>query len=194
MAEGKSVCVCIAGDGGVGKSALTVRFCHEKFLVEYNPTIEDAFRKATKIGNETVTIDVLDTAGQEEYRALLEQHFSRANGFLLVYAVDNRETFEALDTFREMVARINGTAPIILVGNKCDLTTRKVTEQEGKEAAKRLGAKGFFETSAKTRVNVSQAFEAVATAALSRAPASPRRSPGLGGGDDGAGQCRCSVQ
>ncbi|KAJ2412090.1 RAS1 protein, partial [Coemansia sp. RSA 2531] len=58
----------VVGGGGVGKSALTIQFIQSHFVDEYDPTIEDSYRKQCTIDNETAMLDVLDTAGQEEYR------------------------------------------------------------------------------------------------------------------------------
>ncbi|CEI96969.1 Putative Ras-like protein 2 [Rhizopus microsporus] len=58
----------MVGGGGVGKSALTIQFIQSHFVDEYDPTIEDSYRKQCIIDSETALLDVLDTAGQEEYR------------------------------------------------------------------------------------------------------------------------------
>ncbi|KAL5032386.1 hypothetical protein BDV3_000963 [Batrachochytrium dendrobatidis] len=60
----------VVGGGGVGKSALTIQFIQEHFVDEYDPTIEDSYRKQTVVDGEVAMLDVLDTAGQEEYSAM----------------------------------------------------------------------------------------------------------------------------
>ena len=63
----------IVGGGGVGKSALTIQLIQNHFIDEYDPTIEDSYRKQVTIDEETCLLDILDTAGQEEYSAMRDQ-------------------------------------------------------------------------------------------------------------------------
>ena len=60
----------VLGGGGVGKSALTIRLVTDNFLEEYDPTIEDSYRKQVKIDGEAALLDILDTAGQEEFDSM----------------------------------------------------------------------------------------------------------------------------
>ena len=97
---------------------------------------------------------ILDTAGEEDYQTLLDEWISSASAFIMMYAINDRETFESL---KDKVKRIekNGVTgiPIIIVGNKYDLKDqRTVPEEEAKEYAKSINAK-YFETSALTDVN-----------------------------------------
>ena len=64
----------IVGGGGVGKSALTIQLIQNHFIDEYDPTIEDSYRKQVTIDDETCLLDILDTAGQEEYSAMRDQY------------------------------------------------------------------------------------------------------------------------
>ncbi len=84
------------GDGGVGKSALTIQFISNYFVEEYDPNIEDCYRKQAVVDDEICTLDILDTAGQEEFSAMREQYMRTGEGFMLVYAVDRVTTFEML--------------------------------------------------------------------------------------------------
>jgi GTPase KRas protein len=154
--------IVILGEGGVGKSALTIQFTQNHFVKDYDPTIENSYRKQITVGDEVHMLDILDTAGQEEYSVMRDQYIRTGGGFLLVYSVANRDTFEAMPDFRDQILRVkdSSTFPIVLVGNKCDLPSEqhKVTAQEGKELAKKFGCH-FFETSAKTRMNIEECFE-----------------------------------
>jgi len=105
-------------------------------------------------------LDVLDTAGQEEYSAMREQYMRTGEGFLLVYSITSRESFEEITTFQQQILRVKDKDyfPMVVVGNKCDLEhERKVTYNEGKSLAESFGCK-FLETSAKTTMNVEKAF------------------------------------
>ncbi|TRY74516.1 hypothetical protein TCAL_00757, partial [Tigriopus californicus] len=145
--------------GGVGKSALTIQLIQNHFVDEYDPTIEDSYRKQVVIDGETCLLDILDTAGQEEYSAMRDQYMRTGEGFLLVFAVNNAKSFEDISTYREQIKRVKDAeeVPMVLVGNKCDLPTRNVDMGQAKEVAKSYGIP-FIETSAKTRMGVDDAF------------------------------------
>lgn len=112
------------------------------------------------IDDETALLDVLDTAGQEEYSAMREQYMRTGEGFLLVYSITSRQSFEEIQTFEQQILRVKDKDyfPIILVGNKCDLEgERQVSREEGAQLARQFNCK-YIETSAKSRVNVDNAF------------------------------------
>ena len=150
----------IVGGGGVGKSALTIQLIQNHFIDEYDPTIEDSYRKQVTIDDETCLLDILDTAGQEEYSAMRDSYMRTGQGFLCTYAINSRSSFDEVLAFREQILRVKDAdkVPMVLVGNKCDLEAeRQVTTVEGKDLAKSFGCP-IFETSAKARINVEEAF------------------------------------
>ena len=150
----------IVGGGGVGKSALTIQLIQNNFIDEYDPTIEDSYRKQVTIDDETCILDVLDTAGQEEYSAMRDSYMRTGQGFLLVYAITSRSSFDEVSAFREQILRVKDTdeVPFVLIGNKCDLEKdRQITITEGQDLARAFGCP-FFEASAKTRINVETPF------------------------------------
>ena len=91
----------IVGGGGVGKSALTIQLIQNHFIDEYDPTIEDSYRKQVTIDNETCLLDILDTAGQEEYSAMRDQYMRTGQGFILTYAITSRQSFDEINVFRD---------------------------------------------------------------------------------------------
>lgn len=150
----------VVGGGGVGKSCLTIQLIQSHFVDEYDPTIEDSYRKQCVIDDEVALLDVLDTAGQEEYSAMREQYMRTGEGFLLVYSITSRQSFDEILVFQQQILRVKDKDyfPIIVVGNKCDLESdRQVTEAEGDALARSFNCK-FIETSAKSRINVDNAF------------------------------------
>lgn len=150
----------VVGGGGVGKSCLTIQLIQSHFVDEYDPTIEDSYRKQCVIDDEVALLDVLDTAGQEEYSAMREQYMRTGEGFLLVYSITDRQSFEEIMTFQQQILRVKDkdNFPMIVVGNKCDLDgERQVSTQEGQNLARQFDCK-FIETSAKSRINVDNAF------------------------------------
>ncbi|KAL7417387.1 putative small G-protein Ras1 [Mrakia frigida] len=150
----------VVGGGGVGKSALTIQFIQSHFVDEYDPTIEDSYRKQCIIDEEVALLDVLDTAGQEEYGAMREQYMRTGEGFLLVYSITSRNSFEEISQFHQQILRVKDKDffPVLVVANKADLEyERQVGVHEGRELAKHFGTT-CIETSAKQRVNVDEAF------------------------------------
>jgi GTPase KRas protein len=151
--------VAVLGDGGVGKTALAVQFTLNCFVETYDPTIEDAYRKQLIVDNRMCFVEVIDTAGQEEYATLRDQWVREGQGFILVYSIASRSTFDRLDIFRQSMRRVKRGDPIfMLVGNKCDKTyEREVSKEEGAALARQFGCE-FIETSAKTAQNVERLF------------------------------------
>ncbi|ELR20846.1 Raslike protein 1, putative [Acanthamoeba castellanii str. Neff] len=150
----------VVGGGGVGKSALTIQLINHHFMDEYDPTIEDSYRKQVEIDQETCLLDILDTAGQEEFSAMRDQYMRTGQGFLCVYSITSRSSFEEISSFREQILRVKeeDNVPMVLVGNKCDLEdSRVVATSEGADLAKSFGCK-FLESSAKSRINVEESF------------------------------------
>ncbi|CAK5111312.1 unnamed protein product [Meloidogyne enterolobii] len=149
----------VVGDGGVGKSALTIQLIQGQFIEEYDPTIEDSYRKQVLIDGETCLLDILDTAGQEEYSAMRDQYMRTGEGFLLVFALNEYKSFENIHAYREQIRRVkdNDEVPMVLVGNKCDLQQRAVDQRSVQELARSFGIP-FIDTSAKTRKHVDEAF------------------------------------
>eukprot|EP01088_Endostelium_zonatum_P000981 TRINITY_DN11257_c0_g1_i1.p1 TRINITY_DN11257_c0_g1~~TRINITY_DN11257_c0_g1_i1.p1 ORF type:complete len:195 (-),score=47.53 TRINITY_DN11257_c0_g1_i1:114-698(-) len=153
--------IVVVGAGGVGKSAITVMFIQGTFLTKYDPTIEDSYMKVVEVDQQSCTLDIMDTAGQEEFGALRDQYMKTGHGFLIVYSITTQTSFEAVSKFRNSILRVQEDKPdipIVLVGNKKDLEEdREVGYEEGKQLASRFGSE-FLEASAKTPINVSEAF------------------------------------
>jgi len=150
----------LLGDGGVGKSALTIQLTQNHFITEYDPTIENVYRKQVSIDDETLMLDILDTAGQEEYSAMRDQYIRSGQGFLIVYSVTSRQSFDNLKNFHEQILRVKDedSFPVVILGNKCDLEKdREVSTSDGKKFADLIRSP-FFETSAKARINVEEGF------------------------------------
>lgn len=172
--------VVVLGDGGVGKTALTIQCVSNHFVEYYDPTIESAYRRQVVIDEEACLLDILDTAGQEEFSALRAQWIRSGEGFVLIYAVTSRSSFEQVDMLRQKIlqAKDQDKVPMVLVGNKCDLESeRQVTTMEGKELAKMWNCP-FYEASAFNRHNVDEAFfQAVREIRLVKEPAKKDGKP-----------------
>jgi len=192
----------VLGDGGVGKTALTIQLCLNHFVETYDPTIEDSYRKQVVIDGASCMLEVLDTAGQEEYTALRDQWIRDGEGFVLVYSISSRSSFTRIPRFHSQILRVkessssgsplgmgysgsaqamgsgHNTVPIMLVGNKSDrVTEREVSTQEGHGMARELGCE-FVEASAKNCVNVERAFYDVVRMLRRQRQAMARRAAG----------------
>nr|XP_046237850.1 ras-related protein ralB-B-like [Scatophagus argus]XP_046237851.1 ras-related protein ralB-B-like [Scatophagus argus] len=152
--------VIMVGSGGVGKSALTLQFMYDEFVEDYEPTKADSYRKKVVLDGEDVQIDILDTAGQEDYAAIRDNYFRSGEGFLLVFSITEQESFTATSEFREQILRVKEeeVIPLLVVGNKSDLEDRrKVSADDAAAKASEWGVQ-YVETSAKTRANVDKVF------------------------------------
>eukprot|EP00731_Ephydatia_muelleri_P038759 Em0895g1a len=155
--------IVVVGDGGVGKSALTIQFVQNQFMHDYNPTIEDSFKKQVVIDDVTCVLDIADTAGQEQYSAMRPQYLRTGHGFLCVFAVDSMKSFDQINSFREQIHRVKDSEDepiIIIVANKIDLPRREVDQKLAEGYAKTHNML-YAETSAKTRQGVHNAFCAI---------------------------------
>ena len=152
--------IVVVGSGGVGKSALTVQYCFNHFLEAYDPTIEDQHTKQTMIDNEVAYLEITDTAGQEEYSAMRPTYFRSGEGFILVYSITDRGSFENVVALYEEILRTkdSDSEPGVLVGNKLDLEKQRVVStDEGADLAKSIGL-DFVEVSVKKLVNNQEPF------------------------------------
>mmetsp|Transcript_26379 Transcript_26379/g.37142 ORF Transcript_26379/g.37142 Transcript_26379/m.37142 type:complete len:193 (+) Transcript_26379:172-750(+) len=186
--------ITVIGAGAVGKSALTVRFIQGSFIERYDPTIEDSYRKHVEIDGAACVLDIMDTAGQEEYSALRDQYMKTGEGFVLVYSCTSKQSFEFTTKLRQNILRMKGedmSFPVVLAGNKKDLTNeRQVTEQEGKELAEKFNIP-FLETSAKTNENVNEVFFTLVRQINKWRKDHPEKSKK--GGRDPSGKKKCTI-
>ncbi|KAI9097141.1 small GTPase superfamily [Phlyctochytrium arcticum] len=162
--------IIMVGSGGVGKSALTLQYMYGDFIEEYDPTKADSYRKKVSLPSSTggtggasteCFIDILDTAGQEEYAAIRDNYYRSGEGFLCVFSICEQESFAHTQEFRDQICRVldDEEVPFVLVGNKADLShLRKVQPREGESKAREWGCP-YIETSAKTRQNVEEAYQ-----------------------------------
>merc|ERR1719397_1187443 len=139
----------LIGDSGVGKSCLLLRFADDTYTESYISTIGVDFKFRTiELDGKTIKLQIWDTAGQERFRTITSSYYRGAHGIIVVYDVTDQESFNNVKQ--------------LLVGNKCDLTNKKVVDYtSAKEYADQLGIP-FLETSAKNATNVEQAFMTMA--------------------------------
>lgn len=154
--------IVVLGAGGVGKSAITVQYVQDIFIESYDPTIEDSYCKKVVLDGRHCTMEILDTAGVEQFTAMRELYIRNGEGFVLVYSVNSESSLRELQELRQQVCRIkdNNNVPMVLVGNKCDLENeRQVQPRDGVALANQWGKVPFYETSAKFKTNIDQVFQ-----------------------------------
>ena len=164
MIEDKQYKVVMLGSGAVGKSAITVQMVSGHFLSSYDPTIEDSYRTTININNKDIILNIIDTAGQEEFYALRDQYMRSGDGYIIVFSITSVTSFLEVNAIKEQLNMVldvdnNTLIPIILVGNKCDLEEyRQVQSSDAQRLAEEWKVK-YFETSAKNKININRIFE-----------------------------------
>jgi len=148
------------GSRAVGKSTVTIRYVDDYFVESYNPTIENTFHKVIKFHGEEFYTEIVDTAGQDEYSIFQRQYSVGIHGYVLVYSVTSKASFEMVKVVNDKILNALGTdaIPRVLVGNKTDLIyERQISTEEGKALADKWKC-AFVETSAKHNENIVNIF------------------------------------
>ena len=159
-----SIKIAVLGKGVVGKSSLTYRFINYDVSTEHDATIEDRYKSNLNIEGTNYEVEILDTAGEEDYQNMMDMWISFGEGFLLVFAINDKESFNLIKSKHDRILRgKHGVKyPTLLVGNKQDLENeRQVNYSEAKEMADKWGIE-YIETSAKTNFNCKEVFEMLA--------------------------------
>ncbi|KAJ7528903.1 hypothetical protein O6H91_15G025100 [Diphasiastrum complanatum] len=150
----------LIGDSGVGKSCLLLRFADDSYLESYISTIGVDFKiRTVELDGKAMKLQIWDTAGQERFRTITSSYYRGAHGIIVVYDVTDQESFNNVKQWLNEIDRYaNENVNKLLVGNKNDLTAKKVVDYETAKAfADEIGIP-FLETSAKNATNVEQAF------------------------------------
>ena len=152
--------IMVLGESKVGKTSLIKRYTKDQFGGIYLTTVGMDFQdKIIEIEDKKIRLQIWDTAGQDRFRNVTKSYFQSSHGFIIVYEISDKESFEKINFWME---HIKNNAPenvkIILVGNKEDLTSeRQVSIEEGENYAKHYNIK-FFEACAKDGTNVKELF------------------------------------
>ncbi|KAI9695846.1 MAG: Ras- protein rsr1, partial [Candelina mexicana] len=147
--------------GGVGKSCLTAQFVQNVWIESYDPTIEDSYRKQIEVDGRQCILEILDTAGTEQFTAMRELYMKSGQGFLLVFSITSSSSLHELSELREQIIQIKDDerVPLVIVGNKSDLEEdRAVSRARAFAVSQSWGNAPYYETSARRRANVDEVF------------------------------------
>eukprot|EP01123_Difflugia_compressa_P014779 TRINITY_DN79_c0_g1_i3.p1 TRINITY_DN79_c0_g1~~TRINITY_DN79_c0_g1_i3.p1 ORF type:complete len:195 (-),score=47.48 TRINITY_DN79_c0_g1_i3:148-732(-) len=192
MAQDNSTKIVVLGSGGVGKSAITVQFVQGIFVEKYDPTIEDSYRKMVEVDGTQFMLEILDTAGTEQFTAMRDLYMKNGQGFVLAYSIIAQSTFNDIPELRDQIVRVKDTEniPTVLVGNKCDLADQRViTTEAGEALAAKFNCK-FIEASAKTKINVEEIFQTLVRLIIAGGFGPKKGGKGGAGGKKGGGPCQ----
>lgn len=160
----------LIGDSGVGKSCLLLRFADDTFTESYISTIGVDFKiRTVEQDGKVIKLQIWDTAGQERFRTITSSYYRGAHGIIVVYDVTDMSSFNNVKTWMNEIDRFASEGVNkLLVGNKCDMVSKKAVDYDtAKQYAESLGIP-FLETSAKNSHNVEQAFLTMASKIKSR--------------------------
>ena len=154
----------VVGDGGVGKTSIIVRYTRDNFNEGYEPTLEDHYQaNITCEDGSTLQLEIADTAGQEDYKALRDKFMAEGDAFLVVYSIIDSRSLQMADNLLEQISVLKENAPFkfVLCGNKCDMEAqRQVPKTDGKNLADKYKGE-FLETSALNKANINEAFQTI---------------------------------
>lgn len=153
----------VIGDSGVGKTCLLLRFADDTFTTSHLPTIGVDFKiKTIEVDGKQVKLQIWDTAGQERYKTITQTYYKGAMGIVIAYDCTDEDSFNNVTVWLQQ-AQIHADEDVkkVLIANKCDRPDRKVSVQQGESLARELGLQ-FFETSAKSNINVLETFQYIA--------------------------------
>ena len=161
--------VITIGNSGVGKTSLLKQFVESRFTKQYKATIgADYMQAQVMVDEKMLQLQIWDTAGQERFQSLGAAFYRGADCCILVFDLTDKESFAALDSWKsEFLAQCSpkdpDNFPFVLLGNKVDRTAeRKVTNEDAKAWAKNNNNTPYYETSAKDRIQIEDAFAEVA--------------------------------
>ncbi|KFV97821.1 Ras-related protein Rap-1A, partial [Fulmarus glacialis] len=145
----------VLGSGGVGKSALTVQFVQGIFVEKYDPTIEDSYRKQVEVDCQQCMLEILDTAGTEQFTAMRDLYMKNGQGFALVYSITAQSTFNDLQDLREQILRVKDTEDVSRIFFLLQMV-KMFGKEQGQNLARQWCNCAFLESSAKSKINVNE--------------------------------------
>lgn len=160
----------VIGSSGVGKTAIIKRLTENIYDEQMMSTIGVEYQSTTiQCGNQTVQLQIWDTAGQEKFQSISKTYYRNAVGILLVFDITDRKSFDNLSTWINEAERLcDPNAVVHLIGNKADLDSERVVSVSEALSFANTHQLQYIETSAKEGENVNQAFIRTATELINR--------------------------
>ncbi|VEU23279.1 DEKNAAC104414 [Brettanomyces naardenensis] len=154
--------VVIVGDSGCGKTSLFTSYIRGYFPTDYEPTIFENHRAFVQSQtNEILTVDLWDTAGQEDYERIRRLSYQDANVVILAYSLDAKDSLLNIpEVWAPEIINFCPNTPIILAGLKSDVAEYKVDPYDAMKVAQNIGAVAHVPCSAKQMYNVEELFDA----------------------------------
>ena len=163
MSKYEEMKIILLGNSSVGKTSFIVKYIDNKFSFDYTATlgIDYKLKKLKSKKGKEIRLRIFDTAGQERFKSVSVSFIKKADGIVLIYDISNKISFEEIGDWIESIKE-NGkiNIPVILVGNKCDLSDdiRQISKKEGQEKADEFQIP-FYETSCKDGININEVFD-----------------------------------
>lgn len=162
--------IALLGAGGVGKSCLTVRYVQGDYCGVYDPTIEDSYAYQTTVDGVNLAVDIVDTAGADQFVHVQGPAMKTCDIFILVYDITSRKSLQHILAIHEELVRARGGAlpQLVLVGNKADIEDQREVGVGHAESLARTWQCPHFLTSAKTGARVGDMFEEALRSSMRR--------------------------
>lgn len=175
----------LVGDGSVGKTCMVYSYAENKFPTDYVPTVFDTFTATVHVDGRPRTLELLDTAGQEDYERLRALSYHETDVFILCYSIVHPPSLENIERrWAPEIRRVSPGSHIILCGCKMDLrqdpveierlkarSMRPVSREDGQRVARTIKANAFFECSALTQEGLKDVFDEALVSAWDPLPA-----------------------
>jgi len=158
----KTYKIIIVGDSGVGKTNLLGRWSRNQYTTT-TPTLNVTLvEKSFKVNDTIIRVVIWDTAGQENFRSLTRSYYRGSQGAILVFDLSNANSFSKVHEWLADLRDQSENPQIILVGNKNDMPSREISQEEALSVAHK-NSLNYMETSAKSGANVNKAFQMLLT-------------------------------
>ena len=154
------------GDSGVGKTSIIQRYVNNSFLQDTIATIgfNYGFKDVTLKNNKIVKLKLVDTAGQERYRAINKSYYKNVNAVLFAFSLDKEGSLEKIKEWKKIFEenKVGENIPTYLIRNKCDLDEDDFDEELVEDLLKENNFLRFISVSAKNDININSLFEEIA--------------------------------
>ena len=158
--------VITLGDSGVGKTSIITRFTSDTF--KEHPISNSGnvfyFKDVVLKDGTKIKLKLIDTAGQEKYRAMAKSYYKNAQGILFVFAYDNKKSFDHmekwLESYKDNVSDQEGI-PLFLIGNKCDVENKEIKDDLIEGLKKRTNIQDYIKVSAKSNIGIDELFNSL---------------------------------